>query len=214
MSGKRVTQLSLTALAGAFIVLALAVTYLPAPEPAPEEPTVSATTYTVENCVADECLAVPNFRYPARALPAQLEEALTRSLQDTYQSIAYQTLMLTELGEGSPFLNIIRTDQHYLAAQKALFDKYNLTIPQNAWFDRIQAPAEGLDRQLACARGYELKQETVRLYRDDLLPLVTERPDLQKVFFAIKNAAETLQAPALERCYEEALATTTQEIAE
>ncbi len=199
MSGKQLTYTFIAGVVALFLVLLVVAGR---GEQGGEDGAVGTATYTVENCVADECLAVPNFRYPARALPPQLEEALERSLQDTYQSIAFNSLVLTELGEGSPFLNIIRTDQHYLAAQLALFDKYNVTIPQNTWFDRIDTPESDLDRQLACARGFELKKETVRLYTTDLLPVVQDRPDLLKVFTAIANAADELQMPALDACYE------------
>ena len=184
---------------GVIVALAGLLLLLPAPSNEPAIQPITSTEYTVENCVADECLAVEGLQYPVSGLPVEQAQALLRSLEDTYTMVAVYTTILNELGEGMPFLNIIRTEQHYQAAQKALFDKYGYVIPENTNIGEVDSAGE-LTVQDACAVAFEREQESINLYKNDLLPTVRDYPDLLKVLFVINRASEELHLPALRAC--------------
>jgi len=157
--------------------------------------------YTKENCVADECLAVDGLSYPVAPLPREMEETLLRSLDDTYTAIALYTGALDRLGAVVPFINIVRTEQHYLAALKALFDKYGVAIPENDKFSRA-LPPEGISLTDACATLLEFERRSVAQYENTLLPRAAQHPDIMKVFTALARASRELHVPALARCAE------------
>ena len=189
------------------VALAGALFFIPAPQEREQEnqtgSAAAADGYTKENCVADECLAVAGLSYPAGPLPQEAEEALLQSLGDTYTAIALYSGAMERLGPVMPFINIVRTEQHYLAALKALFDKYGVAIPENDKFSRA-LPPKGITFSDACATLLEFERSSVVLYEDTLLPRAAAYPDILKVFTAFARASRTLHMPALARCAEEA----------
>lgn len=193
---------------GLIVVLGVALLMLPAPGEAPQvvvtpapEGAIDTVTYTKENCVGDECLAVAGLVYPVEGLTQEEEGILLRSLDDAYKGIALNSAALLEFGDVMPFINIVRIEQHYLAAQKALFDKYGIEIPENSRFDDAIIP-EGLTKEEACAALAEFERQSIELYDTQLLPGVSERPDIYKVLSAINRASRDLHRNAYLSCSE------------
>lgn len=154
------------------------------------------TEISKDNCIADECL-LNELDYPVLELAPEVEEALKDGLDDEYKAYStYQAIMDT-YGNIRPFIMIARAEQRHIASLQALFDKYGIQIPENPYIDNIQVPGE---IQEACQLGVEAEIENIKLYKEKLLPLVADYPDITQVFTNLMNASEQKHLPAFEKC--------------
>jgi hypothetical protein len=149
------------------------------------------------NCLADECLAVNNFDYPVGNLSNEAKEALTEAINDEYKAHALYEKTIEKLGFVKPFSMIIRAEEQHISSLKSLFDKYGLEIPQNDWANKVSA--EGTLQQ-ECQAGVEAEIANAKLYKDKLLPMVSEYEDIQLVFTNLMNASQEKHLVAFERC--------------
>ena len=92
---------------------------------------------------------------------------------------------------------IVRAEESHISSLKAIYDKYGLEIPENKWVDKVTAP-ETLKE--SCSVGVIAEIENARLYKEDLLPLVGQYPDINGVFTNLMNASEQKHLPAFQRC--------------
>lgn len=153
--------------------------------------------FNKQNCLADDCLQVNNMQYPAGELSQQARDALKRALDDEYKAHATYESVISKIGMERPFSMIIRAEEQHIASLKSLYDKYGLQIPENPWTGAVTVPAS---LQAACQVGVKAETENVRLYKEDLLPIVKDYPDLTQVFTSLMNASETKHLPAFQRC--------------
>ncbi len=149
------------------------------------------------NCVADECLAVEGLEYPAEALPNEIQTALQRAIADEYQALATYEAVQKSFGAVRPFAMISRSEEQHVAALKALFDKYGLTVPENTAMNQVTVPTTLTE---ACQTGVAIEKADAALYRDTLLPVVKDYPDMTTVFTNLLTASEQRHLPAFERC--------------
>ena len=149
------------------------------------------------NCLSDECLAVNNLDYPAGNLSNQAKEALVEAINDEYKAHALYEKTIEKFGFVKPFSMIIRAEEQHISSLKSLFDKYGLEIPKDDWADKVFV--EGTLQQ-ECQAGVDAEIANAKLYKDKLLPMVSEYEDLQLVFTNLMNASQEKHLVAFERC--------------
>lgn len=152
---------------------------------------------TMHNCVADECLNVDNLEYPVGALSDEAKTALNRAIDDEYKALATYEKTIETIGSKRPFSMIVRAEEQHISALKSLFDKYGITIPENQWMGKADAPASLTE---ACQTGVSAETANAKLYRDELLPAVRNYEDITGVFTNLMNASQRNHLPAFERC--------------
>ncbi len=159
------------------------------------EPT-SIQSYSGTNCIADECL-LGEVDFPIKKLPKEIEDTLLRGLDDEYKAYSTYQAAMEKYGNIRPFVMIARAEQHHIVALQGLFEKYGIQIPVNPYPGNILTSE---NMQSACATGVTAEIENVALYKEKLLPMVTQYPDITRVFTNLMNASEQKHLPAFMRC--------------
>lgn len=149
------------------------------------------------NCLADDCLAVDELTYPAGELSDTSKTSLNKALDDEYKAQATYEAIMAKLGNIRPFIMIIRAEEQHISSLKALFDKYGLEIPGNPYTGKITSPQTLSE---ACTAGVDAEIANASLYKDELLPSVTEYEDITLVFTNLMNASQEKHLPAFQRC--------------
>lgn len=148
-------------------------------------------------CVADECLAVDGLEYPAGALTDAAKSAIFSAIDDEYKAHATYEAVIAKFGSVRPFSMIIRSEEQHISSLKALLDKYGVAIPSDSWTGKVTAPDS---ITAACQTGVDAEIANAALYREKLLPAVTEYSDITSVFTNLMNASQEKHLPAFDRC--------------
>lgn len=151
--------------------------------------------YTQQNCLAEDCLLVDDLEYPVSELPGDVQAALEDAIMDEYTAHATYEAVIDKFGSSRPFSMIIRSEEQHIASLKAIYDKYGLEAP--TYTGTVTAPAT---LQAACQTGVDAEIANAALYRDELLPAVTEYPEITVVFTNLMQASQEKHLPAFERC--------------
>lgn len=130
-------------------------------------------------------------------LPEQVIQALDWALDDEYKARATYDAVIKKFGDVRPFSNIREAEEKHINSLIGLYKKYNLDIPKSTWDGNMIAP-ESIVR--ACADGVQAEINNATLYRDKLLPVVTQYTDITKVFESLMRASQENHLPAFERC--------------
>lgn len=149
------------------------------------------------NCLADDCLLVEDVSYPVSELPESVKAALDEAINDEFKALSVYEAVIAKFGATRPFSMIKGAEEQHIASLKAIYDKYGLEVPSNDWPAKITAPAT---LQAACQTGVEAEIANAALYREQLLPVVTEYEDITLVFENLMNASELKHLPAFEKC--------------
>jgi len=149
------------------------------------------------NCLSDDCLLVENLEYPVGDLPQEVQDALIEAINDEYKALATYEAVISEFGNVRPFSMIKGAEEQHIASLKAVFDKYGMEIPENAWLGKVSAPETLQD---ACQTGVDAEIANATLYDDELLPAVKEYEDITAVFTNLMNASQDKHLPAFDRC--------------
>lgn len=149
-----------------------------------------------ETCLSDDCLAVDNLEYPAGELPSNVIAALNSAIDDEYKAHSTYEAVIDEIGSARPFSMIIRAEEHHIASLKSIYDKYGLTVPEDPYTNVEVADT----KEANCAIGVQAEIDNAALYRDKLLPEVSDYPDISAVFTSLMNASQDKHLPAFERC--------------
>ena len=152
---------------------------------------------TRQNCIAEDCLSVDGLTYPAGELSTSVKDALNQAINDEYKAYSTYESVIKKLGNVRPFSMIIRAEEQHISALKSIYDKYGLTVPENTLAKKITAPST---LSQACQTGVDAEIANAALYRDKLLPAVTDYPDITQVFENLMNASQQKHLPAFERC--------------
>lgn len=152
---------------------------------------------TKESCLADDCLDVENLEYPAGSLPDTVRNALNSAIDDEYKALARYDAVIAKFGPTRPFSMIRGAEQSHIASLKSIYDKYDITPPDNAWEGNTDAPDTITE---ACQSGVDAEIENASLYREELLPVVQDYPDIVNVFTNLMNASQMKHLPAFDRC--------------
>ena len=122
-------------------------------------------------------------------------EALDLTLNDEYKAEAIYQKVLDKFGEVSPFNKIINAEKTHSGSLEDIYEKYDLTIPNNDWYDQVE---EYDSIQEACEAGVEAEIENVALY--DGLFLDVDNQDIIAVFTSLRDASRDKHLPAFQRC--------------
>jgi len=148
-----------------------------------------------QNCLAEDCLLIDDLNYPAGELSDSVKNSLNEAINDEYKAYSTYEAVIKKLGNVRPFSMIIRAEEQHISALKAIYDKYGLTAPANTV--KAQAPTT---LQQACQIGVDAEIANAALYRDKLLPAVTQYPDITQVFNNLMNASQQKHLPAFQKC--------------
>lgn len=149
------------------------------------------------NCLADDCLQIDTVEYPVDQLPDSVKNALDRAILDEYKAYATYDAVLEKLGMTRPFSMIIRAEEQHISSLKSIYDKYGLEIPENIWVGTVDVPETLI---AACQTGVDAEIANVKLYKEELLPVVKNYSDITNVFTRLMDASETKHLPAFQRC--------------
>lgn len=149
------------------------------------------------NCLADECLLVDSLEYPAGELSTDAKQALNEAIYDEYKALSTYVAIIAKLGTVRPFSMIKGAEEQHIASLKAVFDKYGLSVPNNTWLNKITVPNTLKE---ACQAGVEAEIANARLYKETLLPKVSEYEDITTVFTSLMNASEQKHLVAFDKC--------------
>ena len=149
------------------------------------------------NCLADDCLLVDNVEYPVGELSKEVQTALDEAINDEYKALSTYNSIIAKFGTTRPFSMIKGAEEQHIASLKAIYDKYGLEVPVNDWASKVSTPAT---LQEACQVGVDAEIANATLYRDELLPAVTEYEDITLVFENLMNASQEKHLPAFDKC--------------
>lgn len=155
------------------------------------------STITKNNCIADQCLLIDGVDFPAGSLSDLIVQSLIDGLNDEYKAYATYKAVMDTYGNIRPFVMIARSEQQHINALLGLFEKYGITIPDNQYIDSIKIPGSIAE---SCKLGVAGEIENIKLYKEKLLPLVKDYPDITQVYTNLMKASEEKHLPAFERC--------------
>lgn len=123
------------------------------------------------------------------------QQALRDALNDEYRAWATYDQVIRDFGPERPFINICEAEARHIEALRALFECYQLEVPENTWPGRV--PRFGSTRE-ACEAGVESEVENAALYES--LMRSTTRQDILTVFGNLQRASQERHLPAFRRC--------------
>lgn len=123
--------------------------------------------------------------------------ALDEAISDEYKAFSTYEKVIQTFGQVRSFSMIINAEEQHIASLLTFYERYAIEPPINSWTDNITTP-ESIEK--ACQIGVEAEIANVALYREKLLPLVSEFPDIESVFTNLMLASEQKHLPAFERC--------------
>lgn len=151
---------------------------------------------SADTCIADDCLLIEGLEYPVGELSDEVQYALREAIYDEYKARGTYELIISKFGSVRPFSMIIRSEEQHIASLKAIYDKYGIKPPDDPQ-NGIPSPDSITE---ACELGVQAEIANVALYKDELLPIVSEYPDITQVFNTLMNASEDKHLPAFSKC--------------
>jgi hypothetical protein len=133
--------------------------------------------------------------FPIEELSEEELNALNLTLNDEFKAEAIYQKVIDRFGEVKPFSNIIGAEQKHSAALIEIYQKYDLPIPINDWYDKVPEFDSVAD---ACSAGVDAEIENAALY-DDLFSVV-DNQDVIAVFTSLRDASINNHLPAFQRC--------------
>jgi hypothetical protein len=131
-------------------------------------------------------------------LPPEMVAGMETAIQDEYRARETYAKVLADLGDLTPFLNIVSSEGQHIDAVAGLFLSRDLDVPASEW-DATNVPVFE-SRALACAAAAEGEAATVAMY-DALLLLAEDLPDdVRTVFGNVRRAALEDHLPAFQNC--------------
>lgn len=129
------------------------------------------------------------------SLSSEEINALYTTLNDEYKAEAIYQKVIDKFGNVQPFVSIMSAEQKHSFSLIILFNKYNLEIPNNDWYDKV---SEYNSVSEACQAGVIAEIENAALY-DEMIKNINHE-DIIVVFNALKNASLEKHLPAFEKC--------------
>lgn len=128
-----------------------------------------------------------------------VEQALLQAIDDEYKARTLYEQVLSDYGNVRPFSNIINAEENHVQALVVLLEQYNIAVPENPYVEADLLIGYNSIQEL-CSAGVEAEIANVALYREKLLPSVTEYPDVTATFTRLMDASESKHLPAFQRC--------------
>lgn len=133
-------------------------------------------------------------------MTAEEINAIHMALDDEYKAYTTYQAYLEHFGEVKPFSNIVNSEKRHIEALSVLLEKQNLSLPDNPYkIEDIKIPGS---LKQACEIAVEAEVVNDELYRNELLPAVSSKPDIIMVFENLADASKYRHLKAFERCVE------------
>ena len=126
-----------------------------------------------------------------------LQQVLTEALEDEYKACAMYRKVIDKFGPVRPFINIIEAEERHIAALIPLFKQYDITIPEDNWDSRLEAPDTLRE---ACQAGVDAEIENMAMYEQ--LLSATQEANVARVLSNLQAASRDNHLPAFQRCLE------------
>ena len=138
-----------------------------------------------------------NATSPAATTPldAAEKDALERAVLEEYGALNLYDAVLDQYPGAFPFIRIVRSEQQHVNALLRVADRYGVDAPANLGLSEAPTFAALED---ACAAGVDAEIADAALY-DELL-VVTDNPDLVRVYKNLQAASLNSHLPAFEAC--------------
>ncbi len=122
-------------------------------------------------------------------------EALHEALDDEYRAWATYDQVIDDFGPVRPFINIRDAEARHIEALGTLFQRYDLSMPENPWRGKTPRYAS---LEAACKAAVDAEVENGKLF--ERLLASTERPEILAVFRNLQDASQQRHLPAFQRC--------------
>ena len=166
-------------------------------QPSSNNPAVNRAQMNRNNCLSDDCLLVNDLEYPVGNLTSEVKDVLNRAIEDEYKAMSTYQKVIEKFGMIRPFSMIENAEEQHISSLKGVFDKYGVTVPTNNWADKITSPTTLTQ---ACQTGVEAETANIKLYKEELLPLVKNYEDITIIFTNLMEASEQKHLAAFEKC--------------
>ncbi len=137
----------------------------------------------------------------AAPLPDPVIKVLNDALQDERNAETFYEQVIAKFGAVRPFSNIISAEKRHSSGVISLMSQYGVPVPDNPYetgaMARPEVPATLAE---ACKIGVDAEIANRDLYNVQLLPKVTDYPDITRVLTALRDASNQKHLPAFQRC--------------
>lgn len=123
--------------------------------------------------------------------------ALREALEDEYRARATYRKVIEAFGPVPPFVNIVEAEDRHANALLALFERFGIAPPRDAWAERVTVPATLAE---ACEAGVRAEIENQAMY-ERLLKEISD-PETLVVMRRLQRASQERHLPAFQRCVE------------
>lgn len=141
---------------------------------------------TLNESVAEGSKELPTYGSSAALADdsLSLEEMLVYAIEDEYAARAEYDLIVEKFGNVNPYYNIIRSEESHILKLKALFETYNIPLPEDTGSEHIVTPANLTD---AASTGVSAEKSNIAMY--DKFLSMNLPDDVKAVFVSLKNAS-------------------------
>jgi hypothetical protein len=133
-------------------------------------------------------------------LPDTVVDALNTALADELKALATYEAILDAYGDVRPFENIAEAEQTHVDALLELYERYDVDVPDI----QVEIDPDLTDLSLTelSQLGVDGEIENIRMYEEDLLPVVEDYEDIYNVMESLRDASLNNHLPAFERAVE------------
>lgn len=124
-----------------------------------------------------------------------LNQVLRIAIYDEYHAYNTYKKTLDNFGEIPLFHNIMNAEINHFNAIIPLLEKYNVPIPFDNWYDKIELPKSVLE---CCEVGVAAEIDNILMY-DNLLLHSQEYPDVQDILYRLQAASYNNHLPAFRK---------------
>ncbi|PPD30950.1 MAG: DUF2202 domain-containing protein [Methylomonas sp.] len=123
-----------------------------------------------------------------------ITQRLTEALQDEYKSQATYRKVIEKFGPVRPFINVVEAEGRHVDALLALFENYQIPVPEDRWSERVTVPDTFEQASLNA-----VADEKANMTMYDQLIAASLEPDIRRVLENLQSASRDRHLPALER---------------
>ncbi|MDF2884681.1 MAG: hypothetical protein K0R54_5251 [Clostridiaceae bacterium] len=113
------------------------------------------------------------------------ENMLTYAIEDEYLARKEYEVIMNKYGTQKPFSNIIKAEEHHISYLKALFEKYNIPIPEDKASNYAAIPVNLTE---AYKVGVNAEIENINMY--DRFLKEDAPQDIKDTFIALRDASK------------------------
>lgn len=142
----------------------------------------------------DEQLLI-NARVDINSQISITSQILRIAVYDEFKAYETYTKIIEKFGLVQPFVNIKEAEAVHYGALVKLMEKYNVEIPINNWYSRIEIPNTLIE---CCEMGVAAEINNVTMYNNLLSHVVQD--DIKDVLYRLQAASFNNHLPAFRNC--------------